>query len=280
MQSDYRDKLIRLKEIIRETNGCAVAFSGGVDSSLVLAVAQEVLGDRSLAVIATSSTYPQRECERAIDWIKSRNIPYVVISSEELDIPEFSANPSNRCYYCKKELFEKVKEQARAHGLWWVADGSNADDAGDYRPGLNAARELGIISPLMEAGITKDDVRTIAREVYHLPMADKPSMACLASRFPYGSSITRDRLKQVENIEIFLEREGFRIYRARHHGNIIRLELGQEEMESVMNNDMRRKITAFAKEQGFLYITLDMEGYRTGSMNEGLVTNKAGKQPL
>ena len=152
-----------------------------------------------------------------------------------------------------------------------VADGSNADDAGDYRPGMNAARELGVLSPLMEAGLTKEDIRTIAREVYHLPMADKPSMACLASRFPYGSSITRDKLDQVGTIEAFLDREGFCIYRARHHGDILRLELGPDEMKTVMSADIRNKIIKFAKKQGFLYVTMDLEGYRTGSMNEGLL---------
>ncbi len=277
MTSECSEKLNKLKNILRGTKGCAVAFSGGVDSSLLLTVAHETLGNRCLAVIATSSTYPQRECDQAIEWIKNQNIQYVVIHSEELDIPEFSANPTDRCYYCKKELFEKVREQAHAHRMKWVADGSNADDVGDYRPGMDAARELGVLSPLKEANLTKEDIRTIAREVYHLPMADKPSMACLASRFPYGSAITRDKLSQVEKIEVFLEQEGFRIFRARHHGEILRLELGPEEMLSIMNDDKRKRITMFVKEQGFLYVTLDLEGYRTGSMNEGLLPNNQEK---
>ena len=270
-------KLNRLKRNLAETEGCAIAFSGGVDSSLLLAVARDVLGSRCLAVIATSSTYPQRECDQAVEWVKSEDIPFVVISSEELDIPEFSKNPVDRCYYCKKELFEKIKKQAQARGLNWVADGSNADDVGDYRPGMDAARELGVLSPLKDAGFTKEDIRKITREVYHLPMTDKPSMACLASRFPYGSAITRDKLGQVEKIEQFLEQEGFRIYRARHHGDILRLELGPEEMSAVINSDIRKRITMFAKEQGFLYVTLDIEGYRTGSMNEGLVPDNRAK---
>ena len=280
MTTKIQKKLDRLKEIIKETGGCAVAFSGGVDSSLVLAVARDVLGDHSLAVIATSSTYPQRECQRAIEWVKNQNIPYVIIESEELDIPEFSENPTNRCYFCKKELFDKVREQAHAHGLRWVADGTNVDDIGDYRPGMIAARELGVLSPLMEAGLTKEDIRTIAREFYHLPVADKPAAACLASRFPYGSSITRDKLGQVEKIEVFLESEGLRIFRARHHGEILRLELGNEEMTAVMKSDLRKKITAFVKSQGFLYVTLDMEGYRTGSMNEGILKENSEKSFL
>ena len=171
MTPECTEKLNQMKDILRETEGCAVAFSGGVDSSLVLSVARDVLGDRCLAVIATSSTYPQRECKRAIEWVKTLNISYVVITSEELDIPEFSANPTDRCYYCKKELFEKIREQAHAQGLQWVVDGSNADDINDYRPGMNAANELGVLSPLMKAGLTKEDIRCISREVYHLPMA-------------------------------------------------------------------------------------------------------------
>jgi len=265
-------KLDKLKKILSETGGCAVAYSGGVDSSLLLTVAHEVLGDKALGVIATSSTYPEREFKRAIELAQEKNFPYVVIESEELDIDGFSKNPADRCYYCKKELFDKVLEQAHAKGLKWIADGTNADDTGDYRPGMKAARELGVLSPLLEAGLTKDDIRTILREVYKLDIADKPAMACLASRFPYGSSITKDKLGQVEKIEEFLEREGLRIFRARHHGDIIRLELGPDELKAVMNDGLRKKITAFVKEQGFAYVTLDMEGYRTGSMNEVLET--------
>ena len=270
MNTDIQKKLDTMRKILKDTGGCAVAFSGGVDSSLVLTVAHEMLGDRCLAVIATSSTYPERECKMAIDYVKEREIPYVVISSEELDIPEFSCNPTDRCYFCKKELFEKVGEQAGKLGIKWVADGSNADDTGDFRPGMTAASELGVISPLKEAGLTKEDIRIVAKEVYNMAHADKPSMACLASRFPYGSEITRGKLSQVEKIEVFLEQQGFRIFRARHHGEIVRLELGQEEMNAVRDENIRGEITAFAKEQGFTYVTLDLDGYRTGSMNEGL----------
>lgn len=267
MTSELQGKLERLKEILSSTGGCAVAFSGGVDSSLLLTVAHEVLGERCLAVIAASSTYPERECRRAIEFVTARTIPHVVIASEELDIPGFSSNPRDRCYHCKSELFRRVREEARAHGLVWVADGSNADDVRDYRPGMRAARELNVISPLMEAGLAKEEIRAIAREVYFLPTADKPPMACLASRFPYGSPITREKLGQVERIEEFLERLGFRVFRARHHGDILRLELGPLEMEMVMGGEMRRSIAMFAKENGFAYVTIDIEGYRTGSMN-------------
>jgi len=264
------DKLARLRDILRRTDGCAVAYSGGVDSSLVLAVAREVLGDRCLAVIATSSTYARRECEAAIDWVRRQGVPHVAIESEELDVPGFRENPPDRCYHCKKELFTKVKERALAHGLRHVADGTNADDAGDYRPGMRAARELGVLSPLKEAGLTKDDIRAIAREAYRLPMADKPAMACMASRFPYGSAITRETLEQVERVEAFLAERGFAVCRARHHGWVLRLELGPREMALIQRPEVREACVALAKAQGFTYVTVDLEGYRTGSMNEAL----------
>ena len=274
MTGTTNEKLQKLKQILADTGGCAIAFSGGVDSSLLVTVAHEVLGERMLAVIATSSIYPERECKWALDFVQSRNIPHIVVDSEELDIPGYSANPRNRCYYCKRELFEKVWAQAKAHGLPRVADGSNADDAHDYRPGLEAAREFEVISPHRMAGLTKQDIRTIARENYHLDVADKPAMACLASRFPYGFEITRDKLGQIERMEIFLEQNGFRIYRARHHGDVLRLELGADEMASVFADGLRERIVATAKSLGFLYITLDLEGYRSGSMNETLIPQK------
>lgn len=267
MNTTIKEKLAQLRNILRKTDGCAVAYSGGVDSTLVLTVAGEVLGARCLAVIAVSATYPEREFRQALAWVEKNGIPHEVIVSEELDIPGFAKNPLNRCYYCKKELFTKVSETAAKHGLAWIADGSNADDTGDYRPGLSAAREYRVISPLMEAGLTKEEVRIISREVYRLPTADKPSMACLASRFPFGSEITMKKLGQVENIEAMLDREGFRTYRARHHGDIMRLELGPGDMEFLQDESVRRKVVQFVKEQGFRFVTLDLEGYRMGSMN-------------
>jgi len=263
-------QLGRLREILRQTGGCAIAYSGGIDSSFLLAVASEALGGRCLAVIAASSTYPRRECDAAIAWVQRKGIPHVVIESEELDIPGFRDNPPLRCYYCKRELFTRVREAALAHGLEHVADGTNADDPCDHRPGLRAAQELGALAPLKEAGLTKADIRCLAREIYHLPMADKPASACLASRFPYGSAITPAKLRQVEEMEDFLARLGFRVFRARHHGTILRLEIGPAEMEFFLSAVFREACIRFAKGLGFTYVTLDLEGYRTGSLNETL----------
>lgn len=267
MADDYLTKLEKLKNILRSTGGCAVAYSGGVDSTLLLAVAHEVLGDRCLAVIATSSTYPRREYNEAVSWVEQSGVPYVVIVSEELDIPEFGDNPPNRCYFCKRELFTKVREQAEARELMHIADGSNADDIHDHRPGMAASRELGVLSPLKESELTKHEIRQISREIYHLPTADKPAMACMSSRFPYGAQITREKLGQVERIEDLLFERGLRTIRARHHGEMLRLELGPEEVRMVQEPELKDELVRFAKAEGFIYITLDLEGFRSGSMN-------------
>ncbi len=270
MPAEYMKKLDTLKEILKKTERCAIAFSGGVDSTLLLTVAREVLGDNCLAVIATAPIFPAKESAEALAWVESQNISYITVNAEELEIPDFTANNPDRCYHCKKEVFGKIIERAHKHGIEYVADGTNADDTGDYRPGMKASAELGVLKPMMEAELTKADIRSISKEVYHLPTADKPSMACLASRFPYGSPITPEKLKQVDNIERFLDNAGFRIYRARHHGDILRLELGPDEMTAVIEDNMRRKVIDVAKKTGFLYVTLDIEGFRSGSLNEGL----------
>jgi uncharacterized protein len=265
-----REKLEKLKTLLESFGGCAVAYSGGVDSTLLLEVAHEVLGTRCLAVIATSSTYPRREYAEALQWVQAQSIPYVTLVSEELDIPGFSENPPDRCYYCKKELFSKILIEAKNFGASVVADGTNADDTGDFRPGMKAARELGVRSPLMECGLTKDDIRIISREVYHLPTADKQPMACMASRIPYGSSVTAEKLKQVEAVEDFLAGKGFKVFRARHHGDLLRLELGRDEMALLRREALASEIVAFAKHAGFVYVTMDLQGFRSGSMNEVL----------
>ncbi|HPV30693.1 MAG TPA: ATP-dependent sacrificial sulfur transferase LarE [Deltaproteobacteria bacterium] len=271
---DTREKLEALKSFIRSFDKLAVAFSGGVDSTLLLSVAHEVLGENCLAVIATSSTYPKREYEEAVRWIESRNIRYTTIVSEELDIPGFSANPPDRCYHCKKELFSKIRDVAARFGISTIADGANSDDTGDFRPGMKAAHELGIRSPLMECGLTKADIRLISREIYGLPTADKQPMACMASRIPYGSSITAGKLRQIEVVEDFLAGKGFRIFRARHHGDLLRLELGKEEMGMAMEEEVTAEIVKIAKTAGFVYVTMDLQGFRSGSMNEALSSSE------
>jgi uncharacterized protein len=272
MTPELQGKLDRLREILRRTGGCAVAYSGGVDSTLLLAVAHEVLGQRCLAIIATSSTYPKREYEQAVSWVQDRRIPFVTIVSEELDIPGFRDNPPDRCYHCKKELFTKIRQEADARGIGHIADGTNADDERDYRPGARAAEELDVLRPLKDAGLTKQDIRTISREVYELPTADKPAMACLASRFPYGSTISREKLGQVEAVEGLLATHGLAGCRARHHGDVLRLELPPDQLHRVLEPGLREACVKLAKECGFAYVTLDLEGYRTGSMNEILRT--------
>ena len=263
------EKLQLLKDIIKEKGSAAVAFSGGVDSTFLIRIAKEVLGDKLIAVTATSSTYPERELKEAIKYAKDFGVKHIIISSEELDIEGFANNPKNRCYYCKKELFTKVKAVASENGAKYVFDGSNLDDNGDYRPGMQAARELTVISPLKEAGLTKKDIRDLSKE-FGLPTWNKPAFACLSSRFPYGNKITLPKLKMIDEAEQFLLDMGIRQVRVRHHGEIARIEVAPEEREKFFGIDIMDKISAKFKELGFIYTTLDLAGYRTGSMNEVL----------
>ncbi len=270
VQVEHHEKLSKLKGLLKSWGGCAVAFSGGVDSTFLLAVAHEVMGKKCLAVIATSSTYPKREYDEALKWVQDRGIVHTVIVSEELDIQGFSDNPPQRCYYCKKELFSKIAYEARRFGVSVVADGTNSDDTGDFRPGMKAVQELGVRSPLLECGLTKNDIRLISREIYNLPTADKQPMACMASRIPYGSVVTKEKLKQVEAMEDFLAEKGFKVFRARHHGDLLRIELGKDEMAILQKETLTSELVDFAKRMGFVYVTLDLQGFRSGSMNEVL----------
>lgn len=264
-------KLEIVRATIRRLEGCVVAFSGGVDSSLVLAIAHEVLGDRGcLGVLAMSPTYPHAEYEDALAWARAAGIPHTTVYTDELALPGFSTNPPDRCYHCKSELYGKLRAIAAEHGWSTVLDGANADDTGDFRPGMRAASEAGVLSPLLEAGITKAEVRALARDVYHLPMHAKPSMACLASRFPYGAAITPERLSQVEQVEIALHQAGFAVSRARHHGDVVRIEIEPAEFHRMLDPAVREAIIAAARAQGFAYVTLDLQGFRSGSMNEVL----------
>ncbi|MDR1158546.1 MAG: ATP-dependent sacrificial sulfur transferase LarE [Oscillospiraceae bacterium] len=262
-------KYERLRAGLAALDGVAVAFSGGVDSTFLLHTAHSVLGDRTLAVTARSESFPARELREASDFCVQRGIRHVICVSEELDIDGFAQNPANRCYLCKRELFSKIWNIAHAHAIVHVAEGSNRDDDGDYRPGLQAVAELRVLSPLREAGLTKKEIRALSRREGLLTW-DKQSFACLSSRFVYGESITREKLRMVENAEQLLLDLGFRQVRVRIHGTIARIETGADELPTVVREDNRRVICDAFKELGFSYVALDLCGYRTGSMNETL----------
>ncbi len=261
-----QDKTTRLQSILSEMGGCVIGFSGGVDSTLLFAVAAEVLGQRALAVTATSETYPERERRAAEELAIRIGGRHRVIVSEELDIPEFKDNPRNRCYYCKHELFSKLRAIADEEGLACVLDGTNIDDRSDHRPGRQAAGEIGVRSPLEEAGFTKQDIRELSRAL-DLPTWDKPAYACLSSRFPYGTAITRERVGRVGQAEEALLELGFRILRVRYHDSVARLELGPEEF-ALASGPLREEVVRIVKGAGFTYVALDLQGYRTGAMNE------------
>lgn len=261
-------KTATLRKILADMEGCVIGLSGGVDSTLLFAMATEVLGARALAVTATSKTYPERELIEAVEFANNLGGRHLVIESEELEIPEFRDNPSNRCYYCKRELFGKLRAIAVREGLENVLDGTNIDDAGDHRPGRIAAGELQVRSPLEEAGFTKQDIRELSREM-GLPTWDKPAFACLSSRFPYGTAITSERVGQVGLAEELLRGLGFRTLRVRYHGSVARIELGGPEFERTVGV-LREEVVRLVKSAGFIYVAIDLQGYRTGAMNEEL----------
>lgn len=262
-------KLEKLKQYFREKEKVLIAFSGGVDSTFLLKVAYDQIGDNVLAVTARSSTYPEREYNEATDYVNKLGAKHMTVISEELDIEGFSKNPTDRCYHCKKELFSKLKAIAKKEGISYIADGANVDDIGDYRPGMLATRELGIISPLKELGFTKEEIRILSKEM-GLPTWHKPAFACLASRFPYGDEITGKKLEAVDQAEQFLLDNGFRQVRVRHHGELARIEVAVEERNKFFNEEIMDKVDQRFKLLGFKYVSLDLKGYRTGSMNEVL----------
>lgn len=264
-----QEKLEKLRGIIRDMKGAVLAYSGGVDSSFLLKIAHEELGDKLLAVTAVSETYSEDEHREAIELAAALGARHKSIHTEETNDPCFASNPPERCYYCKKELFGKLRGIAEEEGVEIIMDASNIDDNSDYRPGRIAAGELHVRSPLIEAGITKDDIRALSREL-DLPTWDKPAMACLASRFPYGETITPEKLERCEAAEKALHKAGFRVVRVRSHGDIARIEIDSEKIDEILKPEVRTKIAEEVKKAGFAYVTLDLQGYRTGSMNETL----------
>ncbi|HRZ86619.1 MAG TPA: ATP-dependent sacrificial sulfur transferase LarE [bacterium] len=275
--SQVLEKYAKLQASIAETGSLLVAYSGGLDSTFLLRVAHDILGDKVLAVTARSSTYPEREYNEAAAYAKAIGARHVVITSEELDIPGFSENPKDRCYYCKKELFTKLRAIADEHGIARIADGSNVDDLGDYRPGRTAARECAVRSPLADAGLTKMEIRQLSKQL-GLATWDKPSFACLSSRVPYGDRITPDKLRMIDEAEAFLIAAGFRQVRVRHHGDTARIEVPKQDIVRMLDDGMRSRVVEKLKGLGFAYITIDLEGYRTGSMNEVLLRKEKSRE--
>lgn len=267
MNKSLTQKLTNLKKILKSMGSVVVAYSGGVDSSLLLKVAKDTLKENVLAVIARSETYPDNEIKEAEKFAKKLKVRYLIIKTEELRNPNFKRNPLKRCFFCKQELFSKLNQIAKDNHLNYLVDGANFDDLKDFRPGSLAAKKLKVRSPLKEAKLSKNNIRCISK-MLGLSTWDKPSFACLASRFPYGVKLTKDNLRKVQNAEDFLKSLGFKQVRLRHHKNIARIEVFKNDIPKVLKH--RKLILESLKNSGYNYICLDLEGYRSGSLNEAL----------
>ncbi len=264
---ELEEKLTRLKDYIRSLGSLAVGFSGGVDSTLLLTVAKDVLGEHALAVTAKVASVPAREIKEATEFCKAHGIRHIICEYDPMVIDEFRHNDPERCYFCKLGIFSEIKRIAKEAGIEYVAEGSNMDDLGDYRPGIRAVDELKVVSPLREAWLYKSEIRAISKAL-DLPTWDKPSYACLASRFVYGEEITEEKLRMVEEAEEFLIGRGFLEERVRIHGDMARIEVPPKDITKLAADGLREEIDQRFKEIGFRFVTLDMQGYRTGSMNE------------
>jgi uncharacterized protein len=270
MTSELQSKYSHLQSILRELGSVVIGYSGGVDSTLLIKVAADVLGENALAVIGKSETYPTREFEEAVQLAKSFGARYKVVNTEETDNLKFAENPPDRCYFCKTELFSKLRLIAEEEGIPWIADGTITDDVRDFRPGMRAKKEQNVCSPLLVAGFSKNDVRELSKFL-GLPTWDKGSFACLSSRFPYWTPITKEALMKIDSAETLFRDLGFRYFRVRHHDDkTARIEVAPQEIHRLLENELREKIVSHLKMLGFTYVTLDLQGYRTGSMNEVL----------
>ncbi|MBW2573563.1 MAG: ATP-dependent sacrificial sulfur transferase LarE [Deltaproteobacteria bacterium] len=268
-KEDATSKKENLIHYLEKLDSLLVAFSGGVDSTFLLALSHQTLTDNVVAVTESSTTYPSREREEAIKFTKDRGIEHIVFQADETSIAEFVSNAPDRCYHCKKSLSKNLLNIAKEKSISHVAYAANLDDLSDYRPGMDAAREMGIIAPLVDAHLSKEEIRFLSKEM-GLPTWDKPAMACLASRIPYGDPITTEKLKMVEEAEDFLADQGFRQYRVRHHGSVARIEVAGSEIKKVTDPELRKNIVEKFRQIGFYHIAVDLEGYFSGSMNRVL----------